>query len=192
MIKTITLCFALTLAGCATGNKLPVQTYDFGIADPATPPPGQDVFVADVRAAEWLGSTDMLYRLEYRDPRVLTPYSASRWAGPPAAMLTTRLRLFVGNGMSARDKQTKCSLTLFLTEFSQVFKSEQESRAVLRLRATLSEPGSGQRASVREFSIERPAPSADAAGEAAAFAEVVKSSAEELNEWIDVSANCKE
>lgn len=184
------LAFAL-LAGCASGSKLPVETYDFGIAGSATAPPGQDVFIADVRAAEWLSTTDMLYRLEYRNPRILSRYSTSRLAGAPAAMLTIRLRQSVGNGTSARGRQAKCSLTLFLTEFSQVFAAEQDSRAVMHMRATLTDTATTERALVREFRIERPAPTPNAAGAAAAFSDIATSLADELNAWISEAGTCK-
>jgi cholesterol transport system auxiliary component len=184
------LAFAL-LVGCASDSKLPVDTYDFGIAGSATAPPGQDVFIAEVRAPEWLGTTDMLYRLEYRNPRLLTPYSASRWAGAPAAMLTIRLRQSVGNGTSARGRQAKCSLSLFLSEFSQVFASEQDSRAVMHVRATLTDIATTERALVREFRIERPAPKPNAAGAAGAFSDIATSLADDLNEWISAAGTCK-
>jgi cholesterol transport system auxiliary component len=191
MKTTIMFLAALLLAGCASVNKLPIETYDFGIAASAAAPPGQDVFLAEVHAAEWLSTTDMLYRLEYRDPRLLTPYSASRWAGMPAAMLTIRLRQSVGNGTFTRGRQTKCSLTLFLSEFSQVFATEQDSRAVMHMRASLTDAATTERTLVREFRIERPAPTPNAPGEAAAFSDIATSVAEELNAWITGAGICK-
>jgi cholesterol transport system auxiliary component len=185
------LAVVLLLAGCATGSKLPVEIYDFGIPAAVAPPPGQDVFVADIRAAEWLGTTEMLYRLEYRNPRNLAPYAASRWAGPPAHMLTIRLRQSVGNATSARGKQAKCSLALFISEFSQVFATEQNSRAVMHVRASLTDTATTERAQVREFRIEKTAPTPNAAGAAAAFSEIAASAAEELNAWITETGICK-
>jgi cholesterol transport system auxiliary component len=190
-MKTLTLLLVATLlAACAPGNKLTIETYDFGLPGSAGAPMEQDVFLADIRAADWLNTTDMLYRLEYRDPRVLTPYSASRWAGTPAALLTLRLRQSVGNGTSVRGRQTKCSLSLFLSEFSQVFATEQDSRAVMHLRAMLTVTAASERASVREFRIERPAPSPNAAGAAAAFADIATSMAQQLNAWIAEAGTC--
>ena len=179
------------LTGCASGSRQSTEIYDFGVAGSATAPPEQDVFLAEVHAAEWLNNTDMLYRLEYRNPRVLAPYSASRWAGTPAAMLTNRLRQSVGNGTSARGRQAKCSLTLFVSEFSQVFASKQDSRAVMHLRATLTDTATTERALVREFRFERPAPAPNAAGEAAAFSDLATSVAEELNAWITGAGACR-
>ena len=190
-MKTLTvLLVAMALAGCAYGNKRTMETYDFGLPGSAGAPAQQDVFLADIRAADWLNTTDMLYRLEYRDARVLTAYSASRWAGTPAALLTIRLRQSVGNGTSLRGRQTKCSLSLFLSEFSQVFASEQASRVVMHLRATLSVTAVSERASVREFRIERPAPSPNAAGAAAAFSDVAGSMAQQLDAWIAEAGTC--
>ncbi len=191
MKMPVLLLAALLLVGCASGSKQPVETYDFGIAVPAAAPPGQDVFLAEIRAAEWLSTTEMLYRLEYRNPRILTAYSSSRWAGTPAAMLTIRLRQSVGNGTSARGRQAKCSLSLFVSEFSQVFAAEQDNRAVLHFRATLTDTATTERAVVREFRIDRPAPTPNAAGGAAAFADVTASVAEELNAWIAGVGACK-
>ena len=191
MKKRIILFAVLLLAACAGGSKHPVEVYDFGIPAAVTPPPGQDVFLADIRAAEWLGNTDMLYRLDYNNPRKLAPYSASRWAAPPAHMLTIRLRQSVGNGTSTRGKQTRCSLTLFLSEFSQIFANDQNSRAVMHLRATLSDPASSEPTLVREFRLEKPAPTPNAAGAAAAFSEIATSVAEELNAWISETGACK-
>jgi cholesterol transport system auxiliary component len=191
MKTLIMLLAALLLAGCASERGQRTEAYDFGIAGSAAPPSGQDVFLAEVHAAEWLSTPDMLYRLEYRNPRILTPYSSSRWAGTPAAMLTIRLRQSVGNGTSTRGRQAKCSLTLFLSEFSQVFGSEQDSRAVMHMRATLTDTASAERALVREFRIERPAPTPNAAGEAAAFSDIATAVAEELNAWIGGAGTCK-
>lgn len=192
MKNTALLLAAAVLAGCSVPNRPPVENYDFGIPEQRPAGATADVFVADVRAAEWLGTSEMLYRLEYQDPRVLRPYGGSRWAGTPAAMLTSRLREGVGNGLSARGKQTRCTLTLFLSEFSQVFKGEQDSRVVMHLRATLVVSGSAEREKVRDLRLERRAPTPNAAGQAAAFAEVVKSAADELNAWVDASGVCRE
>jgi cholesterol transport system auxiliary component len=106
-------------------------------------------------------------------------------------MLTIRLRQSVGNGTSARGRQVKCTLALFLSEFSQVFKNDQDSRGIMHLRATLTDSATTERALVREFRVERPAPTPDAAGEAAAFGEIANSVGDELNAWIAQSGICK-
>ncbi len=191
-MKTLSLLLAGILpGGCAIEPRMAPENYDFGISSAANTPDGQDVYLTEVRAADWFNTTDMLYRLQYIDPRVLRPYSASRWAGLPAAMLAARLRQSVGSAPTARGRQAKCSLSLYITEFSQVFTSEQASRAVLHVRATLTDTSSGGQSLVREFQLERPATSPDAAGAAAAFANLAVSVAAELNTWIAAAGACR-
>jgi cholesterol transport system auxiliary component len=187
---TFFLC-ALLAAGCASRPETASQIYDFGIAAAPTGAPTESVFMAEVRSADWLDTTDMFYRLAYRDPRALAPYTGSRWAGTPAAMLTVRLRQSVGNGSVVRNPQVKCVLGLSLAEFSQVFASGTTSRAVLHAQATLVENAVAGRNVSREFRLERPTPTADAAGGAAAFSEITAALAEELRAWISEAGFCK-
>lgn len=190
-MKTFIVFLALLLLGaCANKSRQAPESYDFGISHAAAPPAGQDVFLSEVNAADWLDTTDMLYRLEFRNPRILQPYAASRWAGAPAAMLAIRLRQSVGNGTSVRGRQARCVMTLYLSEFSHVLSTEHTSRAVLHMRATLTDTSSTERALSREFRLEKPAPSADAAGAAVAFSGIVEAVAAELNAWIE-TGNCK-
>lgn len=191
-MKTLCLLLAaILLGGCAIEPRKPPEAYDFGVASATNAPDGQDVYLAAVRAADWFNTTDMLYRLEYVDPRVLRPYSASRWAGLPAAMLAARLRESVGNAPTARSRWAKCTLSLFISEFSQVFTNEHSSRAVLHVRATLIETSNAGQTLVREFQLERPTTSPDAPGAAAAFSDMTVSVAAELNAWIAAAGACQ-
>jgi len=54
---------ALLTTGCASRREHPLQVYDFGIAAPPGSTAGESVFVNEVRAADWLDTTDMYYRL---------------------------------------------------------------------------------------------------------------------------------
>jgi cholesterol transport system auxiliary component len=192
MKTLVTLSVAALLAmGCASTREHPMQIYDFGITAPPDSASGESLFVADVRAADWLDTTDMFYRLAYRDSRSLASYANSRWAGTPAAMLTVRLRQSVGNGSVVRNAQVKCVLGLGLAEFSQVFASGNTSRAVLHAQATLVENTAAGRNMSRAFRLERPAPTADAPGGAAAFSEIAATLSEELRVWIADAGFCK-
>ena len=192
MKSLITLSVAALLAtGCVSTREHPRQIYDFGIAAPSGSASGESVFVAEVRAADWLDTTDMFYRLAYRDSRALAPFANSRWAGTPAAMLTVRLRQAVGNGSIVRNPQVKCVLGLGLAEFSQVFASGNTSRAVLNAQATLVENATAGRNMSRDFRLERPTPTADAAGGAAAFSEIAAALSEELRAWIADAGFCR-
>jgi cholesterol transport system auxiliary component len=192
MKTLITLLLAGLLAtGCASRREHAMQIYDFGIAAAPAAASADSVFVAEVRAAAWLDTTDMFYRLAYRDPRALASYADSRWAGTPAAMLTVRLRQSLGNGSVVRNPQVKCALGLSLAEFSQVFATGNASRAVLHAQATLVENATAGRNMSREFRLERATSTADAAGGAAAFSAIAATLSEELRAWISEAGFCK-
>ncbi len=168
-----------------------MQIYDFGVTTAPAGTFADSVFVAEVRAADWMDTTDMFYRLAYRDPRALAPYGESRWAGTPAAMLTVRLRLSMGSGSAVRNPKVRCVLGLSLAEFSQIFASGNASRAVLHAQATLAENAAAGRNMSRELRLERPTPTADAAGGAAAFSEIAQALSEDLRAWIAEAGFCK-
>jgi len=192
MKTSITLLLALLLSsGCASRQRESLQIYDFGIALAPASSAADSVYVAEVRAADWLDTTDMFYRLTFRDPRALAAYANSRWAGAPAAMLTVRLRQSVSSASVGRTPQVKCVLGLSLAEFSQVFSSGNTSRAVLHAQATLAENTPAGRTATREFRLERPTPTADAAGGAAAFSEIAAALSEDLRAWISEAGFCK-
>lgn len=184
MKSAIALIFALLIAaGCATTRQTAQQTYDFG---PSSEPAQavNSVQIVEMRAPEWLDGGQMLYRLAYRDPRALTPYSTSRWAGTPASMLTLRLRQQLGSVPGA-----KCILTSNLAEFSQAFDTEASSRAVLQIHAVLGASAQGQRLQ-KDFRLEAKAATADAAGGAAAFSALATDLAKVVEQWITESGLC--
>ncbi|HEX7811495.1 MAG TPA: ABC-type transport auxiliary lipoprotein family protein [Burkholderiales bacterium] len=184
MKSAIVLMFSVLIAaGCATTREAAQQTYDFG---PVGEPPQvtNSVQIVEMRAPEWLDGSQMLYRLAYVDPRALTPYSTSRWAGTPASMLTLRLRQQLGSVPGA-----KCILTSNLAEFSQAFDAADASRAVLQVHAVLAAGAAGQRMQ-KDFRLEAKAATADAAGGAAAFATLATDLAKALDEWMTGSGLC--
>jgi cholesterol transport system auxiliary component len=90
-----------------------------------------------------------------------------------------------------RIPQVKCVLGLSLAEFSQVFASANTSRAVLHAQATLAENAPGGRNVSREIRLERPAPTADAAGGAAAFSALADELTAQLRDWIAGLGYCR-
>lgn len=175
------ICAVLLASGCASSRETAPQTYDFGPAGEPARTAGS-VQVVEMRAPEWLDGTQMLYRLAYSDPRALTPYAASRWAGTPASMLTLRLRQQLGSLPGA-----KCILNSNLSEFSQTFDAADASRAILQVHAILA--AEGQRLQ-REFRLEAKTTTPDAPGGAAAFAALAADLAKSLEQWIAESGLC--
>ncbi|MPZ47013.1 MAG: hypothetical protein GEV05_27340, partial [Betaproteobacteria bacterium] len=163
---------SILLGGCTLApNTVQPALYDFGI-DPApapTQPLPARVALAEVSANSWLQTQAIVYRLAYRDPAQLRPYSLSRWAAPPAELLTQRLRDALGqaarNGFSMVTEGLSVDylLRVHLETFEQVVDTPSSSRALVRMRARLSSAQRKPRAQ-RLFRSERPCTSVDAAG----------------------------
>lgn len=193
---------AALLAGCANfAPDKPVRPtlYDFGPGDlaEAPAPSGQPLLLGEVEVAGSLDSTAMLYRLGYADPHQLRPYAYARWSAPPAQLLQQRLRQVLGRSWPVMDAAAAAALArrgsgaprvlrLELEEFSHWFQTETASQGVVRLRATLLEQGGGgeKLLAQRSFSVQRPAPTADAAGGVRALAAAADGVAEALAAWV--------
>jgi hypothetical protein len=124
----------------------------------------------------------MLYRLAYKDPRALSPYANSRWAGTPASMLTLRLRQQLGSAPGS-----KCVLATSLAEFSQTFDSATDSRVLLQVHAVL---GTQAQRLQKEFRLEGQAPTADAAGGAEAFSQLATDFVKAAEAWVNETGLC--
>ena len=195
------------LGGCAIADK-PVRAavYDFGpgalstrAADSAVPTLAP-LSLAEVEANPALDSTAVVYRLAYSDVQQLHPYSQARWSMPPAQLLRQRLRahlelqravLSPGEGvvLGSTAIGTEAAVRLLrveLEEFSQVFDSATQSHGLLRLRATVVRPTpAGEKLlAQRLFTLQHPAPSADAAGGVRALTAAVDAAAQELGQWL--------
>jgi cholesterol transport system auxiliary component len=196
------LCLIL-LAGCASLVDKPVHAtlYDFGPgptrATSAAPGARPALVLADLDASGALDSTAVLYRLGYADDHQLRPYALARWSAPPPQLVRQRLREQLGRervvlnpgesaALARSGGQQPRVLRIELEEFSQLFKSATESVGLVRLRATLLENTTagekllGQRYVV----VQRPAPSADAAGGVRALAAAVDAAADDLQQWL--------
>ena len=184
MKRAIGLALAFLVAGCVTNKEMAPKSYDFGLAE-APAAHNLSVQVLEMRAPEWLDGTQMLYRLAYVDPRALTPYLGSRWAGTPGSLLTLRLRQQLGNAPGSR-----CTLATSLTEFSQTFDTAASCRALLQVHAVLSSAGTPAQRTQKDFRLEAKAPSADAAGGAAAYSQLSTDFVRAVEAWISESGLC--
>ena len=186
------------LAGCALPSPpaAPV-VYDFGpgpLTDAAPgAAPSMPTLVLDViEASTALDSTALLYRLAYVDSQQLRPYALARWSMTPAQLLRQRLRLHLGqrrtllNPGESMTAGAQWLLQLELEEFSQLFESTDRSSGLLRLRATLSQPGAkgGKWLAQRSLIVQRQALTADAAGGVRALTATVDAAAQELEQWL--------
>ena len=197
---------AIFLAGCSALPQPPVRPvlYDLGpgqLAPAAEQPPLPALALADVQSAGAVdGSTAVHYRLAYSDARELRPYQQARWSQPPIQLMRQRLQAHLGQqravigtlGAQASvrvDGQPPALLRVELEEFSQVFDSPERSVGLVRLRATLTRPGSLGESLLaqRLFEAQAPAPSPDATGGTRALAQGADQVAAALAQWLEAS-----
>lgn len=173
------LCAALLAAGCnfAPAPRPVATEYDLGLVGPVQPPERslrEPILVTEVAAPPRLDTSAMLYRLAYRDAAQLRAYADSRWAAPPAALLSARLRAHFAEADAAGvltphdAARAPLALRVELQELSQVFETPARSVVLLELRATLLHDHRVR--AQRVFTERLPAATPDAAGGAAAFA----------------------
>lgn len=184
MQKFVALCALLVAGGCA-GNRSgepPLRVYDLGIEAPAARLAG--VRLGQFRAAAPLDSSDMLYRLAYRNPAEVLAFSQSRWAAAPAELLRRRFARAADATSAA-----PCTLELELLEISQVFDSRDSSAVLLELRASLY--ASGARVAERTVRISEPGAGGGAAEGVAATSRAADKSIAELAAWSARQPRCK-
>ncbi len=198
---------ALLLAACSALPDKPVRAalYDFGPGPLTTPAstrqaPLPPLALADISTPGGvLDNQSVLYRLAYANAQNLRPYSQARWSMPPAQLVRQRLRdvlsrnravLNAGEGPAlnrgVNQGELPRVLQLELEEFSHFFEAPASSVGLVRLRATLVEttPSGEKLLAQRNFTVQRPATSADAAGGVRALTAATDAAIEEISTWL--------
>jgi cholesterol transport system auxiliary component len=195
MIRLLLAAAVIALTGChLLGSHDGAKTaFDFGMPPASETQNGlktwsANVVVTNIVVPGWMDNSTMYYRLTYRNAANPLPYANNQWVMSPAALLTQRLRWSVGannegrgeGGLSAGEHYV---LRSELIEFEQIFDRPNQSRGVLRLRATLEQQRSGSRAE-RTFTIEKPAPTSDAAGGVKALSLCATELSDAVTDWV--------
>ena len=197
--RVLTIGLGLVLGACSSLQPQTRATvYDFGpgvVADAASTrmAPLPALVLGDVDASAALDTTAVLYRLLYSDAQQLRPYAQTRWSMAPAQLLRQRLREQLGQRRAVLNAaqgvvvgKPAVNLHLELDEFSQLFDSANTSNGLVRLRATLGQGGQGveRLLAQRSFVVQRPAPSADAAGGVRALTQATDALIQEIDQWL--------
>ena len=188
----LVLSAAALLSGCAAPVRAPAPLlYDFGPPVAAAPTPASNarpLLAVRVQASPALDTPAMLYRLGYADAQQLRAYTQSRWAMAPAELLQQRLRDGLGQrfALLPPGESAPRLLHIELDEFSQLFSAPADSSGLLRLRASVLQrtPRGTQQLAQRELQLQRPAPSADAAGGVRALSAATDAAVQELAQWL--------
>jgi cholesterol transport system auxiliary component len=182
----------LACAGCGipTISSSPeVTQYDFGPVPQGSPAQGlrESLLIYDVSAPAWHDSPFIYYRLAYQLAARPQAYADSRWVGSPAELISGRVRARLaasGKGgiiHPADSTRASYALRIELDEFSQVFDAPGQSRAVVRLRASVL--GRNALVAQKSFSAERPAETPDAEGGVRALIGASDAVVDQLVDW---------
>ena len=175
----LSLVFALSACGGSSSSMEP-RTFDLGLDAPSARLAG--LRIGSVRAVAPFESTDMQYRLAYRNVAEIAAYAGSRWAATPAEMFRKQLQRATGDGPA------KCMLDVEIQEFSQVFSAKETSDARIELRLGLS---AGGKSLGRQFTVVESNSGADAASGAAAVARAANRAVGEMAGWIAAQSDCR-
>ena len=199
-MKNFTLLLGiLFISGCTIipEKNTNIATYNFAAdaiadTDPSIRQIGKDgrkILVSTATAPLWLDTRAMHYRLRYHNRSQSYTYANSRWASPPAFLLTqqiknkiadtTRHLVIKDSGMAIPENE----LHIELEEFSQIFDTLNDSHIVIRFRASLVN-NTHRLIAQKIFSAKQEAPSADAAGAVEAFAIASNELVDTLVGWL--------
>ncbi len=174
------------LAACSSvvRNTPPVAVYDFGLPAARLVADGAWSRLAlEVKSPAWFESLNIDYRLTYDEPLKQREYIGSRWAGAPGVLLALRLRQQIGTANVAGNTAVDCLLRVELQEFSQIFDTPQQSRALLQGHVSLID-GKRQVLAERPVIIEKPAATADANGGVKALVAASTELGQQLADWL--------
>ncbi len=185
MMKRLLAMLAVLLLAACGGNVRtadPVR-YDFGSLDGSAAAARLPLAAVNVQAASWLAGPAMYFRLAYAEPLQRRSYVESRWAAPPAELLAALLkrRLVFAEAEPAAGG---CRLQLVVDELEQRFDDPQQSFAVLDVRAQLMPRRGAEVLARRTLHIQKPAPTPDARGGAAATRDAAQALAVDLAGWL--------
>ena len=180
MKSAVQLAVLLLVAGCGgnSADSAP-RAFDLGIAEPTAKFPALRVAS---RAVAPFDSSQMYYRLAWRNPAELADYSHSQWAAPPAELLRKQVLRSAGEGIG------KCTLEIEVQEFTQVFTSKEASEARIEARVSLA-TGTARIAS-RGLAVVEAGAGGEAASGTVAMARAADRALAELAAWGSAQAAC--
>jgi len=183
----------LWLGACSIGPAPTQPPADYDLGPPrshaeSSPRMPVTLLLPDALAPAWLNGTGIVYRLNYETGSRTQSYALSRWAAPPPALLSDRLRSRFAaavSGVVTRPDGARADylLRVELEDFSQTFDAPGSSSVALRARASLVRLPDRTQVAQRIFALERPAPTPDAPGAVRALGAVSDAFLENLLAW---------
>jgi len=176
------------LSACSSPAPAQRQQYDFGPFNTVSLPTTKlQIALAEIQVPAALDSTAMLYRLQYDNAQQLKPYAQARWSMPPAQLLAQRIKQVLNSRgavvtNSADSGGSLPVLRIELDEFSQVFTTPTASHAHIYARGIVIK---GRNIiGTRNFLLQVPATSPDAASGAKAMQTAVDDMISDMQKWL--------
>lgn len=187
-LPVLLICASL-MSACSSTAPAQRQQYDFGPFNTVSlPNTKMQIALAEIQVPAALDSNAMLYRLQYDNAQQLKPYAQARWSMPPAQLVAQRIKLVL-NSRGAVVTNTADSagslpvLRLELDEFSQIFTTPSASHAHIYARGIVLK---GRNiVGTRNFLLQIPAASADAASGAKAMQTAVDTMINDMQKWLN-------
>ena len=163
----------LLMTACSLTPKQPAL-HDFGYPVSISTDKTQSTISVD--APTWLWDNRIRYRQLYVSRTRVGFYALDLWLAPPPELFEQSL-IAAGN-------TGNYSLLIRLQDFEQQFDAPGKSKVVLRFSATAYSGDPKKNVSSREFYLERPAATPDAAGAVGGFSALTRQAADKLQGWL--------
>ena len=167
----------LSGTGCSISPKQPAL-HDFGLPVSMSTNKNErgNKPAITVDAPTWLWDDRIRYRLLYASPTRVGFYALDLWIAPPPELFEQQL-------ISSRKFQNY-SLIIRLQDFEQPFDTQGQARVVMRFSVEAYAGNTNKQVGTREFYLERPTPTPDAAGAVSGFAHLTQQAADSIQIWL--------
>ena len=161
------------MSGCSISPKQPAL-HDFGL--PVSMSADKVRSTVTVDAPSWLWDDRIRYRQLYASSTRVGFYALDLWIAPPPELFEQLLLAY--------GKTRNYSLIVRLQDFEQQFDAPDRARVMLRFSVDAYSGDNHRKVGAREFYLERPVATPDAAGAVNGFALLARQAAHNIQNWL--------
>lgn len=160
--------------GCSTTSQQPAL-HDFGWSASVAPQQEQGRALITVNAPTWLWDNRIRYRLLFASPSQVRFYGLDRWIASPPELFEQLLN----SGGNTRNY----ALVVRLQSFEQQFDAPDRSRVILDF--SVEAYSDDRKVGTREFHLQQPTKTPDAAGAISGFTDLSLQAVEKIQRWLE-------
>jgi cholesterol transport system auxiliary component len=163
--------------GCSISPKQPAL-HDFGLSASISANKSQqdNKPAITVDAPTWLWDDRIRYRRLYASRTYVGFYALDLWIASPPELFE---QLLISSG-----KTRNYSLIIRLQDFEQQFDAPDRARVVLRFSVEAYSDDTNKKVGTKEFYLERPTTTPDAAGAVSGFANLTRQASDRIQVWL--------